>query len=119
MTLKKGGNGGEKGDEMDFHYLKMSSYHSYHVDGVFGGLAPNGNLYMELFIERLPTPQIVKHKITGGVLGDEISRTGKSGIIREIEAGLVLDMRIARTLRDWLDTRIKESDDRLKQIKEV
>ena len=32
---------------------------------------------------------------------------GKDGIIREIECGLVMDIPIAKTLRDWLDDKIK------------
>jgi hypothetical protein len=95
--------------EIDVHYLKTPNYRTFHVDGVFGGLTPNRFLYLELFLQRLATPQIIKHAVTNdGKLGEEIQRIGKKGLIREIEAGLVMDLQVAKILRDWLDKRIKE-----------
>lgn len=95
--------------EIDFHYLKTNSYRSYHIDGFFGGWTPPGNLYIELFLERAPTPTMVRHKIKDtGDVGDEIIREGKSGFIREIECGLVMDIKAAKVLRTWLDQKIGE-----------
>lgn len=97
------------GRTVDIHYIKTEGYRSYHVDGLFGGLTPNGLLYMELFLERAATPQIVKHKVApDGTLGDELERIGKKGVIREIEAGLIMHIGAAKIIRDWLDVRIKE-----------
>lgn len=115
MTSKKGGNGGEDRKKLEVHYLKMPCYRTYHVDGAFGGIAPNGNLYMELFVERLPTPQVIKHKITPEGLGEEVERQGKQGIIREVEAGVVMNMEVAKVLRSWLDGKINEFESRMKQ----
>ena len=94
--------------ELDFHYLKTPCYRTYHVDGIFGGIAPNGNLYMELFIERFPTPKVVRCKLTPEGPGEEVSREGKDGVIREVEGGLVMNINTATTLRDWLDGKINE-----------
>lgn len=95
--------------DIDFHYLKMSSYRTYHVDGFFGGLTPPGFIYIDLFLERLPTPTMVKQKVNEtGELGEEIIREGKLGVIREIECGLVMNITAAKALRGWLDQRIGE-----------
>jgi hypothetical protein len=95
--------------EIDFHYLKTSSYRSYYFNGIFGGLTPNGSIYMELFLERRPTPIKVKHKIKEtGEIGDEIEKDTKKGIIREIECGLIMDINTATRLRDWIDGKIEE-----------
>ena len=94
--------------QIDVHYLKTCNYRTYHADGVFGGLTPSVKIYMELFIQRAVTPQIIRHKTaTDGMLGEEIEREGKEGIIREIEAGIVMDIDVARVFRAWLDERIK------------
>ncbi len=109
MNSKKGGNGSKGQKLLDFHYLKTPSFRSYHVDGALGGFTPSGDLYMELFVERYPTPQTVRYKLSPeGRLEGEISRTGKDGIIREVEAAIIMNMNTATTLRDWLDKRIKE-----------
>lgn len=98
--------------EIDFHYLKTNSYRSIHVDGVFGGLTPRGNLYLELFLERKPTPRKVKHLVKdSGIVGDEIEREGKAGFIREIECGLIMDIVTAKKLREWIDNKINEFEE--------
>jgi hypothetical protein len=103
---------------IDVHYLKTSSYRSYYVDGIFGGPTAHGKLYIELFLERSVTPQIIQHKVTAeGTLGEEIDRIGKKGIIREIEAGLIMDISIAKIFRDWLNGKIELYEKLLKEQK--
>ena len=97
-----------QGKRVDINYVKTESYRTYHVDGIYGGITPSAKLYIELFIQRSVTPQIVEHKITkDGTLGEEVGRTGKKGIVREIESGLVMDIEVASTLRDWLNRKIE------------
>lgn len=94
-------------DTVDFHYVKTGRYRTYHVDGVFGGMTPKGYIYMELFVERAPTPQIVTQEVNPDMtLGKETSRQGKKGLIREVEAGVILDLKTAELLRDWLTDKI-------------
>jgi len=98
---------GSKTETVDFHYVKTGGYRTYHVDGVFGGMTPKGYIYMELFVERAPTPQIVSQEVnTDGTLGKETARQGKKGLIREVEAGVVVDLKTAELLRDWLTDKI-------------
>jgi len=95
--------------EMDFHYVKISSYRVHHVDGIFGGLTPRRNIHAEIFVERKPTPTRIRFAVEeSGELGDEIEREGKNGFVREIECGLVMDIHTAKSFRDWLDSKIQE-----------
>ena len=89
------------------HYIKTNNYRSYHADGVFGGLTPNKKVYMEFFLQRQVTPKIIEYSVTKGELGAEVKREGKEGFVREIEAGIIMDIDVARVLRDWLDDKIK------------
>ncbi len=96
-------------EQMDVHYLKTNSYRTYYMDGIFGGVTPNAKLYVELFLQRSPTPQIIQYSVEkNGNLGKELKRIGKEGLIREIEAGLVMDIQTAKVFRDWLDNKIEE-----------
>jgi len=98
----------KNGQEIEFHYLKTNSYRSFHVDGIFGGITPKGNIYMELFLERAPTPKsIVREFNDDGSLGKELSRQCKTGLIREVEAGVVVDLATAEAIRNWLTNKIK------------
>lgn len=100
-------------NKMTVNYLKIKNYRTYHVDGIFGGLTPTGNLYIELFVQRSVTPQTAEHEITkDGILGKEIpgTRTGKKGLIREIESGLVMNIEVAKILRNWIDDKLNQYD---------
>ena len=119
---KQEGNGAPKTDlpkEIDIHYIKTPSYRTYHADGMFGGGTPNGKIYFEFFVQRPVTPKVIRQKITPeGQLGDEISREGKTGVVREIEAGVIMDVAVAIEFKDWLDKYIKavkEAEEKMKE----
>ncbi|MFQ5455286.1 MAG: hypothetical protein ACE5EA_03645 [Nitrospirota bacterium] len=84
---------------------------------MFGGLTPSGNIYIELFIQRNPTPQIIEHRVKpDGMLGEKIDEQGKKGIIREIESGLIMNMDVAKSFKDWLDNRIKKYETLINEL---
>ena len=96
-------------ENIEIHYIKTPSYRTYHVDGVYGGLTPKGDLYCELYTERNATPQLAVHEITEeGRLGNVIKKEGRSGIIREIECGISLDVSTAYALKEWLERKIED-----------
>ena len=65
-----------------------------------GASPPTGKIYMDLFLERGPTVRSVVNEVKDdGTLGKEISREGRSGLIRDIEAGLIFDLPVAEKLR--------------------
>lgn len=87
------------------------------MDGMFGGLTPSGKVYAELFLQRSVTPQSIKYKIEDGVIKEELKRTGKEGVVREIEAGIIMDIETAKIFKDWLETKISEYDQLLNDNK--
>lgn len=104
-------------ENLEFHYLKTNNYRTYHVDGIFGGLTPQGNIYAELFLERAPTPKKVTHRLEkNGTLGEEIARESKRGMIREVEAGVVMDLKTAELFQGWLKEKIEKAKE-LEMIK--
>ena len=97
---------------IEIHYIKDKHYRIYHVDGAFGGFTPKGNLHLSLFVERSPIPQKTIHKITEeGNLGEITDRTSKSGIIREMECGLVMNIETAQQIKDWLEDKLNQFEE--------
>ena len=92
-----------------YHYSHTQNYRSYQVDGIFGGITPQGKIYMEIFTERNPVPEVIEHEITREGLGTEIKRhpekePGK--VIRQIECGLVIDRGTGEAIREWLKEKL-------------
>ena len=88
----------EGGQTVTFHLLKSPGYQTLRVDGAIGSMTPSG-LALSFYVERGPLPQTVTHEINeDGSLGEVVSVTGKNGIIREIQTGIVIDVDSARDL---------------------
>jgi hypothetical protein len=103
-----------------FDYIKSASFRVIHVDGVVGGLTPRLDVHMDFWSERFPIPQQVVHRVNAdGNLGDEIKpeRKTREAIVREVEAGVVMDLDTARAFRDWLNDRIAEIEQVLAERK--
>lgn len=99
-------------ETVDFHYIKTNNYRTYHVDGIFGGLTPDAKkIYIELFVQRSATPKRVQYEVVDGRIGEETGdREGLEGLVREVESGLIMDLEVARVLRDWLSRKIESVD---------
>jgi len=100
-----------------FHYLKSPAFHTVPADGAIGGLTPNGNFHLALYVERSPIPTITEHQVGEYGPGDEImeKRVVRDGIVRELVVDVVFDYRAATSFRQWLDNNIKEFEQILKQ----
>lgn len=99
--------------EVTFHYQKTSSYRSYHVDGAYGGLSPNGNLHIQPYVERAPIPKTETYKIQKGKL-EIVSKVGKEGVIRDIECELIMDYGTMVVVHEWLGKKIDEFNEKFR-----
>ncbi len=98
---------------LDFQYIKSNNFRVVHGDGVFGGVTPSSYITMGFYSERGSIPQKVTHEINSeGGLGRELERTGKSGVAREIEVEVVVDLPTARGLVDWLGEHVSKLEQR-------
>ena len=100
---------------VEFVFEKNNLYRTIHVDGAFGGPTPPfGLIHMSIYSEHLPLPSSITHQVTGGMMGEEISRSPPASsvegarVVREVEANLVMSVDTARALRTWLDAKIQE-----------
>lgn len=98
-------------DKVKFHYIKANDFRVVHMDGVFGGLSPTGDIFMSIFSQRPPIPQTTVQPVKeNGELGDELmsERIVKEGIVREIEVGIAVRPEIAENLIKWLQEKVDQ-----------
>jgi len=86
-----------------FHYIKGHAFRVIHADGVIGGITPNRGIFLSLFSERAAIPKMIELAVNAdGSLGEETSREGKEGIVREVEVGIMLSRQTAKDVATWL-----------------
>ena len=111
--------------QVRFEYIKSNLFRVIHVDGAIGGLTPSGNIHMAVFNERLAIPQQIVIAVNpNGTLGGELkeSRVVREGVIREMDADLMMDLPTAKSILKWLKENIEKLEntqkaalDKLKQ----
>jgi hypothetical protein len=96
---------------ISFDYIKGNDFRVIHVDGIWGGNAPQlGTIHMDVFSERWPIPKRTASKISPeGGIGEEIfeERITRNAVVREVEAHLVMNIEVATVIRDWLTDKIE------------
>jgi hypothetical protein len=94
------------GNNVRFVYRKDKSCPTYHADGIFGGFTPHGQLYMDIFIERFPTPTSVECSMKDGGQLIESSRKSENGILRDVQCGIIMDIGAAMRIHQWLSEKL-------------
>lgn len=100
---------------VNFHFVKSQYFRVMHADGAWGGLSPNGMIHMSVYSERFPIPQSLEQNVTPeGRIEGEASKVTRDGVIREVDADIVMTRDVAVSIRDWLTARIDLLDEVLK-----
>ena len=94
-----------------FHYKKNSDFKTYLATGVYGGITSSLMIDANFYIERPPIPKVVEHQVEGDKIGKEIDKDSLDGAVREVNVGLVIDINMARALRQWLDDKINKIEE--------
>ena len=113
-------NQGKK-NKVTIHNKILNSYTIYHVDGAFGGVTPQGLINLSLFAERVPIPKSSDFEILDdGKVGKLIqnSTDSKKGILREYQAGIYMDLAVAKSLVTLLNLKIKDLETVIQQEQE-
>ncbi len=93
------------------HNIKNPGFRQIHVDGAHGGITPSGYINLNFYSQRGVIPQGTEFRI------DEENRiaepiknieSSKSGLIREFEIGLYMDLNVCESLKNFLETKISE-----------
>ena len=113
--------GMEEGELLEIHYEKSNSFRVVHADGVYGGMTNQRTLFVSIFSERNPIPKKTVHQIdeTRRVVRERQDlRDGKSGVMREVEVGLVFSRDTAQSVGLWLLKKVQEFDETVQQLEE-
>lgn len=92
-----------------FDYIKSASFRVVHVDGAIGSPTPNGHLHVAVYSERPAIPRRIVHVITpDGKLGPDLPDLAdtRGSIVREVETSMIMNIDVAKALRDWLSQQI-------------
>jgi hypothetical protein len=90
------------------HYLKSNAFRVIHVDGVYGGLTGRGYIHIGIYSDRGPAlPRRTEMDVAsdGSVLDERVVET-REGIVREVEASLIIGLEDAESLQKWLGDKI-------------
>jgi len=92
-------------------YIKSNFFRILRADGAIGGTSPRLELFITFYSERFPIPKVLVYQATPeGAPGEEVSaeREVKSGVIREAEVGITMDLPTAKSFASWLNEKIVE-----------
>lgn len=108
MSDKSGGNGDDAGRQIRFHYIKNNNFRVIHVDGAYGGLTPRGNIHMAVYSERnaIPRETTFALKDSGGLVDKPKEVVSRDGVVRELDADLMMDVKTAKEVHQWLGQQI-------------
>jgi hypothetical protein len=98
---------------ISFDIIKGNLFRGVHVDGVWGGMTPQGLMAFTFYAERFPIPQQLTHNLKAdGMLGDEIldARVSRKTVIREAEVCVYMNMEIAKAFREMLDGQLRKNE---------
>lgn len=101
----------EKKNSVVIHNIKNPGYRQIHVDGAHGGITPSGFINLNFYSQRGVIPKGTEFAVSdSGQLTEAIRdiEGSKSGIIREFEVGVYMDINACENLRDFSDRKIQE-----------
>ena len=110
----------DKSETITIHNNKSAQYREIHSDGASLGITPTGSFYLNFFSQRNAIPKGTIFELTKtGQLGKLISLTpdSKTGVIREHEIGIYMDLQTCENLKELLEQKIREFQKLKKQEK--
>ncbi|MFC1675992.1 hypothetical protein ACFL3G_02885 [Planctomycetota bacterium] len=92
---------------ISFDYIKSNQFRVSHIDGIHGGVTPNGlAIQMALFSERAPIPKTETYKLSKARLGKRINSIEREAVIREVELEAIMSPDTAKRVIVWLQEKI-------------
>lgn len=93
------------------HNIKNSGYRQIHVDGAQGGITPSGYINLNFYSQRGVIPKGTEFSVNEeGQITESIKDVdgSKSGIVREFEMGVYMDINTCENLKKFLEERIAQ-----------
>ena len=94
--------------ERVIRFTKAPDYQVHTATGVWGGVAPQGDIFFDLFIDRNASPEAVIVEIRDAQVHEK-ERKGGGDIVRELQMGVLLRADIAYSIGKWLMEKAEEA----------
>ncbi|MDX8452821.1 hypothetical protein RFM98_08640 [Mesorhizobium sp. VK9D] len=92
---------------IEAYYHKSNFFRVIHADGVFGGVTPRAAIHCGFFSERSAIPLRTAFEVINGQPGQEEIIESKPGIVREMEADVVMDLNSALAFHIWMAEKLE------------
>ncbi|MCF8083007.1 MAG: hypothetical protein K9M96_07925 [Deltaproteobacteria bacterium] len=102
----------EKKKEFTFRYVYPDDLRDLYVNGAWGGLTPRKEVNLHFFSERHPIPKSITHAINDdNSVGETVSKELGGDAVRLVQASIVMNLKTAIAVRNWLDGVIKDAQE--------
>ncbi len=97
---------------IEFQYIFSDDYNPIYCNGAYGGVSTQGEIIVNFYLERMPIPNKMTHKLNAdGTLG-RVEKTDPdtldSKVIRFVSSGIILSESSAKSIYNWLGSKINE-----------
>ena len=89
-------------DRLEISYQKSAFFRVIHADGCFGGINPRGMVHCAFYSERNAIPRRTAIPIVDGRAGPEEVVESRSGLVRELEVDVLMDLNTSVAFYIWL-----------------
>ena len=97
--------------DLSFKYIFPDDLKELHVNGAYGGLAPDGTIRMGVYSERRAIPNFERRSINPDMtLGPALEEDTKYTMVRIVQASLVFSVSTAKSFVTWLNDHIKQAE---------
>jgi hypothetical protein len=96
--------------KLQFFYQTAPFHRTTFISGAWAGITPSGLIQLGLFNDLRPMPEMVIQEVVGDTLGAEIEKLEKRGVIREIEATVIMPLATAKLILPLIQQMIDQLD---------
>lgn len=102
--------------QIKFKYVFSEDYNPVYCNGAYGGVATQGEIIANFYLERMPLPKSLTHEINpdgslSGVVETDPDDLGTK-VIRYVTSGIILNEASAKSIYEWLGRQICELESR-------
>jgi hypothetical protein len=95
---------------LNFKYKFPKDFNPVYSNGVYGGIAPQGELVVNFYFERPPLPYEETLKLDENYNASEhttVPENHNLNIVRYVSSGVVLNLDTAKSFHEWLGNKIE------------
>jgi hypothetical protein len=96
----------EDDHKIQIRYRNSPAYRSIHASGAYGGVIPTGDITLGIFSERNHFPESAIVAVSPETKQGTETVQVEKGIVREMEVGIIMNLSVAKAIRQWLDDKI-------------